>query len=302
MRRRLVLGLALVATAVGTAELGLRFGLGLGDPPLARLDPATEYELVPSARYRRWGNAIEVNSHGMRGREPGPPDSGERRVLLIGDSVVYGTNLLDQDETIGAQLERRLSAAGCETLALPLAASSWGPENQRAALERTGVLGAGAAVILLSSHDLHDVPLPSSDILPYRLTRPWGAIGDAVEIVLERRRQAGRYRAMAPLEARALQSLAALDAMADQLAAAGIRPVLAYHPTLSERRDGAAAARARFLDWAQARGLRFLDLGAAAGDGSEGYRDDIHPNALGAAQIAAALAEVLALDLPPCAG
>ena len=344
---RLLALLLLLGAAAGAAEILLRFGLGLGDPPLARLDPETEYELVPSASYRRAGNRIAINAYGMRGREPAlPRPAAERRVLLIGDSVVYGAGL-DQDETLAAALERRLAAAtGCAALALPLAASSWGPVNQRAALAKTGALGAEAAALVLSAHDLYDTPLPEADILPYRLARPWGALGDAAEIVAERLRQPRLHRSQSPPEARAAVSLAALDAIADQLAAAGIAPVVAYHPTRSERRPAATApagtadghdpaapaagtadghdpaplaadghdpaapaadGRAAFRAWAEGRGLRFVDLGAGGtapvgAGGDDGYLDDIHPDAAGAARMADALAAALAPGLPACRG
>lgn len=304
MRRAgLVLGLG--AALVLAAEAGLRLGMGLGDPPLARLDPATEYELVPSSSYRRWGNAVVINAHGLRAPDHAPlPTPDERRVLVIGDSVIYGTHFLDQTETVAPQLEARLARlpglAGCPILALPVAVSSWGPENQAAFLAREGTFGAQAAVLVVSAHDLYDVPEPSADILPYRLSPSWTAIGDALRIVAERLARPAPQGDAVPFEERARRSLAAAGRMAEQLAAAGIDPILAYHPTLAERTGQPTPERARWQAWAEARGLRFLDLGTAAPEPG-GYRDDIHPDAEGAARIAAALAGAVGADLPPCA-
>lgn len=301
--RRFVLALGVLTVAGAAAEAVLRLGVGLGDPPLARLDPDTEYELVPSASYRRWGNSIEINAYGMRARDPSAsrPDD-EHRVLIIGDSVVYGTNFLDQSETMAAALQGRLlETTGCDVLALPLAASSWGPVNQRAFLEKTGTLGAEAAIIVVSAHDLYDVPLPDPDILPYRLAKPWGAIGDAIEIVGERWRAADLYQNMDPPDVRAERSLQALERMVGRLEDDGIAPVLAYHPTKSERQAGAAAERDRFRLWAEERGLRFIDLNDTI-EATDGYRDDIHPDSVGVARMADVFADTLRPDLPACAG
>lgn len=303
--RKLVSALTCLAVLTVLAEAVLRFGVGLGDPPLARLDPDTEYELVPSAQYRRWGNTVTVNQFGMRTRDhPATPAEAERRVLLIGDSVIYGTHFLDQDETIAAVLEARLAGVirlgGCRFLALPMAVSSWGPENAAAFLAREGTFGAVAAAVVVSAHDLYDVPRSASDILPYRLTGSHSAISDAVEIIRERLWRPQPEGTPVPPEASAARSLLALDAMLAQLQAAGIRPILVYHPTTAERAGEAASPeRARFRAWADAQGLRFLDLGTAIVL-PDGYRDTIHPDATGAARIAGALADTLADEIPAC--
>eukprot|EP00172_Hildenbrandia_rubra_P004288 Plantae.Rhodophyta-Hildenbrandia_rubra.ctg83765.p2 GENE.Plantae.Rhodophyta-Hildenbrandia_rubra.ctg83765~~Plantae.Rhodophyta-Hildenbrandia_rubra.ctg83765.p2 ORF type:complete len:119 (-),score=6.39 Plantae.Rhodophyta-Hildenbrandia_rubra.ctg83765:4-360(-) len=100
----------LFAVLVIAAEGVLRWGVGLGDPPLARLDPVTEYELVPYATYQRWGNTISINAHGMRtDAHPDLPEEGAQHLLLIGDSVVYGGHFLQQYEIISAHLQNLLA-------------------------------------------------------------------------------------------------------------------------------------------------------------------------------------------------
>jgi hypothetical protein len=303
--RKIRLVFASLAVLTLATEIALRFGVGLGDPPLARLDPATEYELVPGARYRRWGNTITVNAAGMRTRDHSAfPRETERRVLLIGDSVIYGNHFLDQSETIAAALEQKLAGvanlAGCTFLALPMAVSSWGPENQAAFLARERTFGSEAAAIVLSAHDLYDVPEHRPDLLPYRLTGSRTAIGDALEIVWERLWPPQPPHNRLPLEARARRSLVALDAMRTQLIAAGIQPVIVYHPTQPERTGKVAKTeRDRFRDWAETRGLQFVDLGAEI-TAQGGYRDAIHPDPAGADRIASVLADKLGAGLRGC--
>ncbi|MBL3705537.1 hypothetical protein GI582_22810 [Sulfitobacter sp. BDSS02] len=287
-------------------ELMLRWGLGLGDPPLAKLDPLTEYELIGPAEYRRWHNRISINTHGMRAPDHAPlPGPEERRILLIGDSVVYGGHFLDQSETISSQMEALLAGSpwvvGCEVLVLPMAVSSWGPVNQAAFLKREGTFGALVAGMLVSGHDLYDLPQAQPNILPYRTNPPFGALGDAVEAVAE--------RFIVPLQLPPLQwrtrqeiaaaSLAALTRSLDQLRGEGASVILIYHPTVQERRGAAYEARDVFANWASERNVPFLDLRQEISDVS-GYRDTIHPDAAGAVRIAEVLANRMGPMLDTC--
>ena len=299
--------------AIGTvvlllaAECVLRWGVGLGDPPLARLDPSTEYELVPSATYRRWGNTISINANGMRGTEHlNVPDKDQRHVLLIGDSVVYGGHFLDQTETIYTKLGKQLSVDphldGCTIRVLPMAVSSWGPVNQAAFLNEHGTFGASVAGIVVSAHDLYDVPQVASDILPYRQEPSWTAIGDAVQALNERYRQASNATAdFQPPQVQAELSLAALDQTADILRSKNVRPILIYHPTMEERRGQAKAPKGTFMAWSETRNIPFLDLSSVQMHRND-YRDDIHPTASGAARIAQTIAPLMVERLSPCRG
>ena len=70
----------------------------------------------------------------------------------------------------------------------------------------------GAAI--LSGHDLVDVPIEGGSIIPYRTSRPIGAIGDAVEAVLERLPTGERPRSPLTFEDRVIASQDALDRIA----------------------------------------------------------------------------------------
>jgi len=147
------------------AEIALRFK-GFGDPPLHHLDPQIEY-YAKQGTYRRHGNLVVVNAFGMRGPEVRPRKH-QLRVLLLGDSIVFGTYRVGQNELISSSLEpelARLTARDVEVL--NIACSSWGPENQAAYLERFGTFDADAVVWVLSSHDAYDVPVPGfAELLP----------------------------------------------------------------------------------------------------------------------------------------
>ena len=263
----------------------LRFGLGLGDPPIAVLTTDTEYELPGPRSYRRWGNRIEINAEGLRSE---PLQEGSERALLIGDSVVYGGHFLDQDEVISNQMEALLAARDCARQVLPMAVSSWGPENQRAFLEKRGALGADWAGIVVSAHDLYDVPQKVPQILPYRTRTVWSATADAVLGVLERMRQA--EPPTLTVDERRRISLNALTEMKTRLTEAGAQVVMIYHPTVGELDAEPRWEEREFREWAARHRVPFFDL-RTGGSPVEGYRDQIHPNAQGAARIAEALVQ-----------
>lgn len=305
-RRRWPLRLARsIAGMALLVEAALRWGVGLGDPVIAIPDPEIEYRLKPSASYARFGNRIEINSLGTRGPEISAQVApSERRILLIGDSIVYGTEHLDQDETVGSRLRDLLRAAPelgrCEPEVIAMAASSWGPVNAAAFLDRFGTIGASAAAVIVSAHDLYDLPEAPPQLLTYRLEPSWSAIGDAAAEVMRRIRP-GRPTAeeTRSLEHRARISLEALSRMTAQLRAASMTPLLVYHPTRRERGGFEARERAVFRDWAIARGVTMIDLGREIED-EDGYRDEIHPDPIGAKRIAAVLARRLIDRIPAC--
>ena len=74
-------------------------------------DPALRYELIPEARVvAETGARIEINGAGFRGPLPAvPKPRGTRRVIVLGDSEVFGAKLGEAD-TLPAQLERALNA------------------------------------------------------------------------------------------------------------------------------------------------------------------------------------------------
>lgn len=298
--KRLKRGALVSVLALLGLEAGLRWGIGLGDPPLAVLDPQLEYRLVPGQTYHRWGNEITINALGLRGPDISPsPAPGTHRILLIGDSVVYGTHHIDQSEIIAVHLEQALTTTGCAAETVSMAVSSWGPQNQRAALRQIGALGSHDAVIVVSAHDLYDVIRDSPDIVPYRLQGSRTAITDAIKGLQDRQARNSAPRDPRSLDERAALSLEALEDMVAILRSNGITPILAYHATVPEAAGAAHPARAIFADFAMQSSTRFVDLtDLVEQDG--GYRDHIHPNAIGAARIAQALGAVLGDDLAGC--
>lgn len=78
---------------------------GLEHPP---------YFLVPNVtargRFLFSPAGAKINSDGLRGPELAPEKGANKRVLVLGDSVVFGVTVKD-DETLSVQLEKRLNEA-----------------------------------------------------------------------------------------------------------------------------------------------------------------------------------------------
>lgn len=114
LRRLLAIGLGILLaglTAEGLARL--RYGSPLPERlPLMTVaaHPTRGYALVPGADHFTYEHKVAVNSLGLRGPEPRTPRAA-RRVLLLGDSLVYGQGVADS-ETLPALLEQQLSAHG----------------------------------------------------------------------------------------------------------------------------------------------------------------------------------------------
>ena len=290
MRRRWLLAVVALLAAFAAIEVSLRL-VGLGNPPIAIRDDELEYRLIPNKKYNRWGNRILINSYGFRANDHTKEISGaEVRLLLLGDSVVYGNHFLDQDETIAMRLSAMLSSPSCQVRVIPMAVSSWGPINQAAALLRHGTFNATEVAIVLSAHDLIDTPTGGNGpLIPYRISPPIGAIGDLVEAIIERHFPPESTTAAVPYETRALASLAAPDAIKDRIDTGGAELLFVYNATTPERISGTLDEGLRLFDWADGHDLETLDLGAVP---NVTYRDTIHPDAGGAARIARALSEI----------
>ena len=122
----IVIGLLI---ALAFSELFCRFLLGLGDPPLYQADATMEYVLQPSKTYSRFHHRFSVNRYGMRSDDfpPQKSSSDEFRVMVVGDSIVYGGVRIDQSEIDTEILKRDLQQKlGRPVVVGNASAKSWG--------------------------------------------------------------------------------------------------------------------------------------------------------------------------------
>lgn len=104
----MALGIALVA-GLGAGELFVRAMVGAPGPerlPLLemRAHPTRGWSMVPNKVHYTYHHRVHVNALGLRGPDVGPVQPGRPRVLALGDSLIYGQGVGDQ-ETLPACLE-----------------------------------------------------------------------------------------------------------------------------------------------------------------------------------------------------
>jgi hypothetical protein len=289
--RKLVLAATAIALALATGESFARFYLGLGDPPLTVRDPEIEYRFAPSRTYARFGNRVTYNAYSMRSEEfpPHKTAADEVRILVFGDSVVNGGALTDQDDLATEILQRRLRQEhGIAATVGNVSAGSWGPANLLAYVRRFGWFEADLAFVLLSSHDLGDVPTFPVELGPdFPLASPAFALQEAVVRYLPRYLPAfpAIGNAVRPAAADSGDRPAGARHLAELLAearAAVPHVVLLLHPTPRELREGLSPDGKEILRIAHALDVPALSVAdAISGSTSVYYRDDIHITAQG---------------------
>jgi hypothetical protein len=140
----------------GIAEIVLRTKYGFCNAPLYVADQDYEYIFAPNQDLTRFGNKIRTNHFSMRSEVVESTDS--TVILLVGDSVINGGNLTDQDSLATTKLEQSLSKTLQKKVrVLNIAAGSWGPDNMAAYLRKHGTFNAQLICLVTSSHDIHDI-------------------------------------------------------------------------------------------------------------------------------------------------
>lgn len=151
---------ALVIIFTG-GELSARYYLGLGTPPLSIEHPTIEYMYKPNQDVMRFDNRFIVNQYGMRTKyfAKTKAATGELRIMVFGDSVINGGSLTDHKQLattlVSTQLTNRLNRT---VIVGNISAGSWGPSNWLAYAKEYGFFDADVVVIVISSHDISDIP------------------------------------------------------------------------------------------------------------------------------------------------
>lgn len=130
-------------------EIILRYVFGFCDAVLYQSSPAYEYIAQPNQHRYRFFSHIDYNSYSQRSEEP---DSTKTIVLGLGDSVIFGGTMLDQDSIATTLFSKE---TGMQML--NISSGSWGPDNCAAYLKENGTFGAKAMVLVCSSHDAFDI-------------------------------------------------------------------------------------------------------------------------------------------------
>lgn len=128
---------------------------GLTSFPVFISDPDFEYILAPNQDTYIYRNKFVTNEYSQRSEPLNKNDSIVG--LLIGDSVVFGGNSIDQDDITSSILESILSKSAKKRVrVLNISSKSWGPDNAAAYIKKFGTFKAKSIVLVVSSHDAHD--------------------------------------------------------------------------------------------------------------------------------------------------
>ncbi|MBI5853441.1 MAG: hypothetical protein HZB39_20720 [Planctomycetes bacterium] len=177
-----LLAILLAVAALGLLELGLRLFVG---PVLGHVAEARDlyvlsgdgYALRPDARTTLTlaGRACEVriDGLGLRG-DPLPPPGDAPRILVLGDSMVFGLGL-EQKETIPSQLGEVMLAHGVRAAVANGGVPGYGTSDVAAAAARL-VPRIGprlvVACVYLGNDFEDDVPLGHGIVAGHLLSRP----------------------------------------------------------------------------------------------------------------------------------
>lgn len=141
--------LSIFLISFSIVEIILRYVFGFCDAVLYQSSPTYEYIAQPNQHRYRFFSHIDYNSYSQRSEEP---DSTKTIVLGLGDSVIFGGTMLDQDSIATTLFSKE---TGMQML--NISSGSWGPDNCAAYLKEKGTFGAKAMVLVCSSHDAFDV-------------------------------------------------------------------------------------------------------------------------------------------------
>jgi hypothetical protein len=155
--KRWALGTFLVVVILVLAlDVTLRLAFGFGHPLLYANDSDTGYLPAPSQQVDRFGCHNDINSFSMRSPEVfSPKPAGEFRILMIGDSITYGTTYVDQPEIFTSILQRDLPGRLHRSVeVLNASAGGWAPANELGYLRSRGTFHADTVIFVLNTGDL----------------------------------------------------------------------------------------------------------------------------------------------------
>ncbi len=152
------------ALAFLVLEVGLRFILGNGGHGHVirpARTPEVCWELIPSSSAAYTGDAtrqerssIHVNALGARSPLVGSPSAGRLRVLVLGDGLVFGQGV-DDDETLVSRLGQELTSRGHPADVFNYGVPGLSPVQAVATLERhLETLKPEIVVLVVSPNDL----------------------------------------------------------------------------------------------------------------------------------------------------
>ncbi len=329
--RRRVLALVLsVGLSFLLAELAVRAMVGaplVERLPILRVQ-ANRYrgwEMLPGEDHYTYQHRVHVNALGLRGPEIGPKQGGERRILCLGDSLVYGQGVAD-DQTLSAQLEALLQSRaedGASWRAINGGLRAYGTSQELGLLDELGARIAPDFVILFWFwNDIVERPIPetfaryeasgpvafdTSEAMEGRALWKWRALQLARRSALvmyswdQIRLRRSSFYTPDVVSAGLTHLEQALPRFRSRCEALGARPIVAVIPDHGSVQGShpSRALAARAMELARAAGLSVIDLSpplvelARAGDVELAIPFDGHYTSPANRAMAAAVVEAI---------
>jgi len=147
--------LAFALILAGSSELVLR-SMGFGNPIVYRVDPRIGYYPAPHQDVHRYGGEIHINAFGMRSRDvSAEKPTGTFRILMLGDSTLYGGSYIDQSQIYASRLEtllnqapRHLPHSPRQVEVLGMGVNGWGPQHELAYVKEFGLFHADLVMVM----------------------------------------------------------------------------------------------------------------------------------------------------------
>ena len=147
--------LAFVMVLAGSSELILR-AMGFGNPIVYQVDPRVGYYPAPNQDVHRYGGEIHINTFGMRSRDvTAAKPAGTFRILMLGDSTLYGGSYIDQSQIYSTRLEGLLDQnlsvlpnSPRQVEVLSMGVNAWGPQHELAYLKEFGLFEADLVMVM----------------------------------------------------------------------------------------------------------------------------------------------------------
>jgi len=219
-----------------------------------------------------------------------PP--GKRRILLDGDSVLFGTTYLDQAVIFTSRLQRDL---GPDTQVMNASVGGWAPSNELGFLKAKGTFGADLVVFVLNTKDLTQpfAGFEESALSPTH--NPSTAIGELLERYVAPRIYKGLVvhdpgsiaEGDPAIETETSKILAALSEAHRIASEHGARFAIIYSPSVGEDvtkyQQHWDKGVSMLLDWAKREKVPLIDMRQdyAAHPSNDVFLDGIHLKPLG---------------------
>jgi len=298
----------LAVSIIVISAIGLEFGVrstGIIDFPLYDADEEIGYVLKPSQSGRFLNkNSWTVNAESINAG-PWKPN-GKKDILLVGDSLVWGGNPMDQSERLGPQLEKLIP----NWRVWPIAAGSWSAGNQLVYFSRhPDVLVQGDIIVwVLNDGDLAEKSEWTRESTHPR-TRPTSALAYAFEKYVK-----PRLTQMLPAEKQTEPVEGVINQFLDdetidrfskfvenEATSRGVRFLFIAYPGkgVVEGNQTDVETYAHFVKrLRESVGVngQVFDLKTSTSWNADLYRDGIHPNAEGNRIMAAEIAKLLNLQ------